>query len=101
MVGARIGGSRIARRDAGFERFLVVGPARQLWRTVEGRGRQGGTELGITVMPSSTPPTPPGGPMLTVALLKKSASPFLVSSLALLISHRSRKKAIIAATKSA
>ena len=61
----------------------------------------GGTELGITVMPSSTPPTPPGGPMLTVALLKKSASPFLVSSLALLISHSSRKNAIIAVTKSA
>ena len=39
--------------------------------------------------------------MLTVASLKKSARPFLVSSLALLISHSSRKKAIIAVTKSA
>ena len=67
----------------------------------KGEVGSGGTELGVTVMPSSTPPTPPGGPILTVALLKKSASPFLVSSLALLISQSSRKNAIIAVTKSA
>ncbi len=67
----------------------------------KGEVGKGGTEVGVTVIPSSTPPTPPGGPMLTVASLKKSARPFLVSSLALLISQRSRKKAIIAVTKSA
>ena len=69
-----------------------------------GDGRRGsvlGEAVGSTVMPSSTPPTPPGGPILTVASLKKSASPFCVSSLALLISQSSRKNAIIAVTKSA
>ena len=80
---------------------LVLGRRRQLGGRSNGEVGSGGTELGTTVMPSSTPPTPPGGPILTVALLKNSARPLLVSSLALLISQSSRKNAIIAVTKSA
>ena len=72
LVGGR---DRLARRRAhGLARRLGLGgTGSSAGRTA--RSAAAATELGVRVMPSRTPPTPPGGPILTVASLKNSAKP--------------------------